>query len=75
MTEMKNGDWLLKQNPYDLLLKMQAEITVYRARCILEVLTGGTQSTTICKRCDKDWETHDISPCKECLQNWLNDRR
>lgn len=72
---MRNRDWINGQNLYDLLIKMQEECTFYKARCVLEMLTGGTQSTTNCLKTEEDWKKHSTKPCEQCIQAWLNAER
>lgn len=59
---MKNREYLLWKNIYDLLLYMQKN----RGVCVLEDLN---QSPTYC--CSKS--TAEVDNCELCIQRWLNE--
>lgn len=65
--EGTNREWLRKQNEYDLLCRMQDNLTNACGQeifCALYVLTGDTTR----------WTNSDCADCKKCIANWLNEK-
>ena len=58
--EDMNCIWLNKQNPYDILCKIQDYMG--RTRCILEALEG---HDILCNG----------QPCHKCIEKWMIERR
>ena len=63
--EGTNREWLHKQNEYDLLCRMQDNLTDgQEIFCVLYLLTGDTTR----------WTRSHCEDCKTCIANWLNEK-
>ena len=68
--EDMNCIWLGKQNPYDILCKIQDYMG--RTGCVLEALDG-------CERDCPNLKRTNLSPsvggCHKCIEKWMVERR
>lgn len=63
--EGTNREWLHKQNDYDLLCRMQDNLTDgQEIFCVLYLLTGGSYR----------WANSKCEDCKDCIAKWLNEK-
>ena len=67
--EGTNREWLHKQNDYDLLCRMQDNLTDgQEIFCVLYLLTGDKYI------CINRWINCDCDACKSCIADWLNEK-
>ena len=69
MSRMKNRDrYILKQNEYDMLIKIQSTMWA-EGLCVIDALTGEYQYGEKKERCLASIDCN----CESCIQKWLNE--